>query len=328
MKLLKISTINIVLFLLLSFSACIEDVGRDNPLDPVNGTPGLQLSGQVLTFYHPRNAIPQASILVQPGNIIMISDEDGFFKFNNLVPGTYTLYCQAEGYQLDSAIISIQNSSDHTFLLDGLPQFEQIAIRTHHRSRWFPLEEIYFIEIETVVSDPDGIGDIQSVICEIPSMSFSDTLQAEIEAGKFSSTLFDSDLPVASVHQLIGRQIYLVVEDDFGTKTSSDAKFLTRIIEVTPILVAPVELESIDSSIIDFQWERVSVPYPATLKIEIFQINQGIAFKANEIINIPVRDTKYTYSQALSPGDYFWTINVVDEFDNSSSSREGTFQIK
>ena len=159
-------------------------------------------------------------------------------------------------------------------------------------------------------------------------MSFSDTLQAEIEAGKFSSTLFDSDLPVASVHQLIGRQIYLVVEDDFGTKTSSDAQFLTRIIEVTLILVAPVELESIDSSIIDFQWERVSVPYPATLKIEIFQINQGIAFKANEIINIPVRDTKYTYSQALSPGDYFWTINVVDEFDNSSGSREGTFQIK
>jgi hypothetical protein len=325
---LKISTIYIILVLLLSFSACIEDVSRDNPLDPANGSTDIHLTGQVLTFYHPRSAIPQASILVQPGNFIMISDEEGFFRFNNLAPGTYTLNCQAEGYQPDSDTITIQNSSDHTFLLDGLPQFEQITIKAHHRSRWFPLEEIYFIEIETFVNDPDGIGDIQSVICEIPSMSFSDTLQAEIEAGKFSSTLFDSDLPVASVHQLIGGQIYLVVEDDFGTKTSSDAKFLTRIIEQTPKLLVPVDLQTIQSPEIDFQWERVSEPYPATLKIEVFQISLGIAFKADEIINIPISNTNYIYSQSYSPGDYFWTINIVDEFGNSSSSREGTFQIK
>lgn len=317
----------IILSLLLLFSACLEDVSRDNPLDPFNGTTGLQITGQVLTFYHPRNPIPQASILVKPGNLIMISDEEGFFSFNNLVPGTYTLICQAEGYHLDSAKITIQSSSDHTFLLDGLPQFEQISIRAHHRSRWFPLEEIYFIEFETVVSDPDGIGDILSVICEIPSMSFSDTLHADTESGKFSSTLFDSDLPVASVHQLIGRQIYFIVGDDFGTKTSSDMQFLTRIIEQTPKLIAPLDLQFIQSPTIDFQWERISVPYPATLKIEIFQISLGIAFKADEIINIPINTTNYTFSHGLNPGDYYWSINIVDEFGNSSSSREGTFRI-
>jgi hypothetical protein len=201
-------------------------------------------------------------------------------------------------------------------------------MKSHHRSRWFPLEEIYFIEFETIVSDPDGIGDIQSVICEIPSMNYSDTLQADIVAGKFSSILFESDLPVLSVHQLIGRKIYFFVEDDFGTKTSSDAQFLTRIIEQTPQLISPIELQSIDLFPIDFQWERISVPYPATLKIEIFQINLGIAFKADEIEDIEINEKNYIYSQNLNPGDYFWTINIVDEFGNSSSSREGTFEIK
>ena len=281
-----------------------------------------------MTFYHPRKAIPQASILVQPRNFVVLSNEDGHFRFNNLQPGDYTLVCQAEGYQIDSVAISIQASFEHTFLLDGLPQFEQISIEAHHRSRWFPLEEIYFIEFETIVSDPDGMGDIQSVIYQIPSMDYADTLQAGIDAGKFSSTLFDSDLPAPSVHQLIGRQIYFVVKDDFGTITTSEAKFLTRIIEETPQLISPVELHSIESLPINFQWERISVPYPATLKIEIFQINLGIAFKADEIENIEVSSKSYSYSENLNPGDYYWTINIVDEFGNSSSSREGTFKIK
>jgi len=327
MSLLNLTNI-FLLILLVSFSACLEDVSRDNPLDPTNGSANYQISGQVLTFYHPRTAISEASILVQPGNLVVISDENGSFNFNNLVPGNYTLICRAEGYQIDSATITIQNSFEHTFLLDGLPQFEQISLKAHHRSRWFPLEEIYFIEFETVVSDPDGIGDIQSVVCEIPSMNFLDTLQAEIEAGKFSSTLFDSDLPVSSIHQLIGRQIYFVAEDDFGTKTISEMKFLTRIIEDTPQLISPIELEPIDSFPINFRWERISAPYPITLKIEIFQINLGIAFKADEIINIPESNQNYMYAQTLDPGDYFWTINIVDEFGNSSSSREGTFQVK
>jgi len=317
----------LVLILIGLFSACIEEAGRDNPLDPANGNSHFQLSGQVLTFYHPRKAIPQASILVQPGNFVVLSDEDGQFRFNNLKSEDYTLVCQAEGYQIDSVSITFQTSIEHTFLLDGLPRFEKISMEAHHRSRWFPLEEIYFIEFETIVSDPDGIGDIQSVICQIPSMDYSDTLQAGIESGKFAITLFDSDLLVSSVHQLIGRQIYFVVEDDFGTITTSEAKFLTRIIEETPQLISPIELQSIDSFPINFQWERISVPYPATLKIEIFQINLGIAFKADEIENISVNDKNYIYSQNMSPGDYFWTINIVDEFGNSSSSREGTFEI-
>ena len=76
------------------------------------------------------------------------------------------------------------------------------------------------------------------------------------------------------------------------------------------------------------RWERISVPYPATLTIEIFQINLGIAFKTDIIEKIPINTQSYTYSENLNPGDYYWTVNIVDEFGNSSSSREGTFQIK
>jgi hypothetical protein len=326
LKQLKITIVGLIL--LISLSACLEDVSRDNPLDPANGNNSLQLSGQVLTFYHPRKAISQASILIQPGNLVVLSDEDGRFTFRNIESGTYTLICQAEGYQLDSANVTVQASFSHTFLLDGLPQFEKISIKAHHRSRWFPREELYFLELETLVNDPDGIGDIQSVLCEIPAINFTDTLRAGINAGEFSSTLFDSDLPVASVHQLIGRQVHFSVTDDFGTTTISEPKYLTRIIEQSPTLISPVELQPIDNYPIDFQWQRVSVPYPATLKIEIFQINLGIAFRAKEIDNISIQDQAYSYSENLSPGDYFWTLNIIDEFGNSSSSREGTFQIK
>ena len=145
MKLSRLQKTFFVLILLYSFSACLEDVSRDNPLDPVNGNQNLQLSGQVLTFYHPRNPIPQASVLIQPGNIVIISDHEGLFSFNNLVSGSYSLVCQADGYQVDSATINIQTSSDYTFLLDGLPQFEQTLIKAHHRSRWFPWKKFILL---------------------------------------------------------------------------------------------------------------------------------------------------------------------------------------
>ena len=309
-------------------SACLEDVSRDNPLDPASSTANMQITGQVLTFYHPREAIAQATILIEPLDLVVLTDNNGFFRFTDLQPGSYTVICSAEGYHTDSAQVNLSGSFEHTFLLDGLPQFERISLTAHHRSRWFPREEVYFIELEAEVRDPDGVGDIHSVVCHIPSINFSDTLQPEIEAGKFSSSLFDSDIPVESVHQLIGRQIYFVVEDDFQTQTVSEAKFLTRIIEQFPILLSPVELNPVETPTIDFQWERVSVPYPAELRIEIFHINLGIAFKTVEINGIPIESRNYTYSHDLDAGDYFWTLNIVDEFGNTSGSREGTFQIK
>ncbi len=274
--------------LLLFLVGCMDDVAHDNPLDPANDSNTLQISGQVFTFYHPRSEITGATIHIDPGDGITISDQSGFYEIHHLAPGTYTIWCLADGYNQDSLEIVLNGNLKQDFFLDGSPEFTEISIRAHHHSRWFPREEIYFLELETRVTDPDGIGDIRSVTCSIPSLDFQDTLQPGLEAGFFSKELFGQDLPVTSIHQLIGQEIVLEVMDDYGTSAKSESHYLTRILEQTPVLLNPSGLESVQGDTITFTWEDLSLPFPASLRIDIFQISLGIARKVDVIKDLSI----------------------------------------
>jgi len=315
------------LLLMLMFG-CLEDAPHDNPLDPVNDFEGFEFEGRVLSFYEPRRSIAGASVIMQPGNHASISDADGFFRINGLNAGNYIITCTADGYHMDTMNLDLNENIQHQFLLDGLPGFRQSSITTHHRSRWFPLEETYFLEIETEATDPDGIGDIDYVVCKIAGIDFADTLQAALETGIFTLTLFSSDLPVTSIHKLIGQEFELIVADDYGIETSLSNLYLTRIIDEVPVIISPVELETVQGPTIRFQWQEIILPYASSFSIEIFQINLGIALKIDEVSGIDAGETEYTYESDLPAGDYFWTLNIVDEFGNSSSSREGVFNIQ
>jgi len=306
--------------------AC-EDVPHDNPLDPVNGNSGLVLSGKVSTFYQPRLEIENAVLQLKPGNRVILSDARGNFAFNRMPPGNYTLYCQAEGYRADSAEIELIQDHSHIFYLDGMPVFKQIELSTQHIARWFQPEDIYFLEILTRVDDPDGIGDINQVIYEIPNFSFTDTLMPDIESGVFRKIISVAELPVSTLHALIGQAFYFYVTDDFGTVNRSDANYLTRILEESPLLIAPTELETVISGAIEFRWNPVNVPFDALLRIDLFQINSGIFERIDSVFPIEKNITLQVYEKPVIPGDYFWRLLIVDYFGNSSASKEGVFTV-
>ncbi len=312
--------------LIIGIMAC-EDVPHDNPLDPVNGNGGLILSGKVSTFYQPRIEIANAVLQLKPGNQVILSDAKGNFTFNRMPPGNYTLYCEAEGYRADSSEIELNQNHSHIFYLDGMPVFNQIELSTQHIARWFQPEDIYFLEIQTRVDDPDGIGDINQVVYEIPNFAFTDTLMPDIESGVFRKIISVAELPVNTLHALIGHAFYFYVADDFGTINRSDANYLTRILEESPVLIAPTELETVISSAIEFRWNPVNLPFDALLRIDLFQINSGIFERIDSVFPIEKNITFQIYEKPLFPGDYFWRLLIVDHFGNSSASKEGVFTV-
>jgi len=306
---------------------CIKEAEHDNPLDPANGVQRYKLNGRVLTYYYPQQPLANAIIEINPGKLITVTDANGEYRLANLDPGTYQIICYLQGYHRDTTDIELTNELVQDFYLDGLPEFNKISISAHHLSRWFPREEFYFLSLETDVGDPDGLGDIHSVSFTIPALNFSDTLQPAIRGGLFTGNLFDSDLPVTSIHELIGHELVFLVNDDYGITTSTGGQYLTRIIEETPVLRAPVELKTIEVFPLVFEWERVFVPYPASLRIELFQISFGVAIKIDQVDNIELSAKSLSYEKILAASDYFWTLHIVDEFGNSSGSKEGTFRI-
>ena len=309
------------------FFACLADVPHDNPIDPNNKNRGFSISGKVTTLYAPVQNLSNAIITIEPGEQNLFSTSDGSFEFNGLEPGFYTIFCTANGYSLDSLEVDLQSDQTINFSLDGLPYFEQTALTTHHISRFFPVDDLFLLEVNVKVNDPDGVSDIKQVYFDITEFDASDTLDASLETGFFSKRLSVDDLPINSIHSLIGRAFYISIMDDANQITVSNELFLTRIIDLTPILESPTNLETVASDTIEFLWQKNRLPFLFRHRIEIFQINLGLLTKVDELNNIPSDISKWSAAHNLPKGDYVWILTIIDEFGNTSSSKEGTFNV-
>ncbi len=279
-----------------------------------------------MTYYQPRKPISGILVKIKNTSHVTISDENGYYQFQNLTTDSVCIVCQSNNYLRDSIRVDVNGNKTVDFYLDGLPRFREISLTSHKRSHWFPLIDEYFVNIETEVDDIDGISDIQSVVCLVPKLNFSDTLQPTIEKGRFGRLMTGEEMPFKSVHELLGHKIFFEVRDDFGANVVSEPEFITRIIEFTPIILEPVNYPTIAGDSVIFTWQPVQLPFSFSLNIELFQISLGVPVKADEIEGIPATNTQYVYRKPLMSGDYFWILKVVDEFGNTSSSKEGSFK--
>jgi len=303
---------------------CISDAPRDNPLDPANG---LMVSGNISRIYT-NNPPENAVVFLQPENLTLIVNDDGGYTFSNLKPGVYQLSSTAPGYSADSATFDLQQNTKVNLVLDSLPFFRDIKLTTHHVSRWFPPDDLYSIRYEAAASDGDGDGDINKVWLKIESIAYTDTLQRSSPGSNiFKGEAFTLDLSINSIHQLIGKPFTIYVKDLPGQIVESKDQFLLRIIEDIPQLVSPIGLEVLNSFPINFVWQAiVNISYSYSLKIEIYSISLGL--KVDEVNNILSNATTAQFGGPLSTGDYYWILYIIDEFGNSSTSREGSFRIQ
>lgn len=323
----KIFIVLAIIVKLLGLNGCLDDVPHSNPLDPANGDQIFEVRGSVSTYYQPRKNLANALLILQPGNYVTFSDAEGGYYLGSLKAGKYFITCSAEGYRTIAESLYVSQSLHHNIMLNGMPYFKTLSLKTHHLSRWFPIDDVYYLEMLADVGDMDGLGDVATVVFEIPNYSFTDTLAPEIEAGLFKKISYSSNLPVSQIHELTGKPFVFIVRDDLGAQTAAPPQYLTRIIAETPTLLAPVEFQIISDQSITFQWQKMRLPFPISFKIEIYRINMGLDTKVDEINNIPGSVAFYNYSSLLLSGEYFWTLYIIDEYGNSSRSKEGAFRI-
>ncbi len=328
----SISKLFIPLVLCFVVSACIDNAPRDNVLDPKSGKylgQGVnKIRGMVHASAQRTVALPGAMIILSPGNLFAISATDGSFEFSGLQSGNYSLLCTLDGYRPDSVSVNLPATQQQiNFGLNALPGFETIVVTSHHISRWWPLEDAHHLTIETRVFDADGVDEIDSVWMEIPAIAFSETLFTTGVLGLYQQTVQEAELPVQSMHALEGRALQFLCRDKAGNVSQSEDIFIVRIIDQVPVLIAPVGLAPIDSFPAVFSWKQVFVDYDFHYKIEIYRINLGFYSLVRTYDNIPFSDTAFEVTEPLPPGDYFWSIYIVDEFGDTSSSKEGAFNV-
>ena len=316
---------------LLFYLNCVPEAPHSNPLDPYRantaGT-GIELFGQTLQKNEPHLPIDSCLVLISPGNIFRLSNPNGEFRVPNLQPGVYQLIFNRERFATDTFRINTDTLSQAQvhFYLNGLPSVQKFRIYSEFIDQWWP-DPFYTVNFSLIAGDIDGTEDLIKKEVRIPELNISAEFAETSRPDSFFVQLTDRDLPNNDIFALIGKPVYVVLEDQSQAAANAGPFQLVRVIATSPDSLSPTGLESVAPQPI-FTWKPYTANFDFTYEISVFVINTGIPILIHSVTGIPVEQNSYSYPDSLPSGKYFWTVGVRDEMGNLSRSKEAAFLVE
>ncbi|MBU0509078.1 hypothetical protein KKH27_09620 [bacterium] len=102
--------------------------------------------------------------------------------------------------------------------------------------------------------------------------------------------------------------------------------YLFRVIEATPTLTSPRNGEQVGPRPV-LRWNAFTASYPFTLRVTVILTAgeyEAVVWSRDGLSASP---SEVTVSDSLENGSYYWTLHVVDSFENTSRSKEGLFRV-
>ena len=303
---------------------CSWDAPRDNPHDP---TLGGNISGRVLT----RRATPisAARVSVRSAGRAVETDSTGSFELRGLPDESTWVFIAADGYAAESARVALAKGEIDTVTsyLNGLPFVQNCRLTTHVYGRGWPPEPLEFCTLEATAGDVDGEADLDSVWVEIPAIDCSERLSYNSDDKLFVQTLWAEDLPAQSLDTLVGQEVRFHVVDMESTAAMVTVSGITRIMTDLPEPAFPSGgLDTVSTDTV-FSWYRFDHGYAVHYHCEVVRIQGGSP--AGVAARFDASDTTWLFdSSLLDSGDYYWTVEAIDGFGNSSRSAEEVFHAR
>ncbi len=320
-------------------AGCLGDAPHDNPVDPQSAL--FVREGGVFGLVTDRAGTPlsEAEVRLIPGRsgaqpeLVTRTDSRGEFEILGAAEGSgYRLMVHKEGYD-DGMIEAIEIKPGiveelSAFRLNALPFITNTAFRTIHISRWWPSNDLFFLEVNADVADADGPFDIERVWFEIPDLNYSITLDARVQPiGRYDKLIrADSLSPRVSLQSLLGKTLRINVRDKQGIIVTSDAGQLVRVLEDIPNALEPIADALLDTNRPTLIWEPFPPRFDFTYRIDVFLDEDNFDPLVRQVTNIPM-DVTTLQLESLPTGKYFWTVTVVDEFGNQTRSKQAGFLI-
>ncbi len=306
--------------------ACNLNAPHDNPLDPFwNGS----IEGRILT--RRATGISSAWVTVPAVGRSAVTDSLGWFFLLGLPADTVKVFVFCPGYAPDSAQLQLVRGQVDTlfFYLNGLPYFQSCSLTTHVYGRSWPPDPVCFLNVSARVSDWDGSPDIDSVWCEIPAVGFAGKLDYNPGRKIFLLTLGADSLPGQNLDTLVGQKILFRAVDREGAVVTEELPGITRLMRELPVPLFPSGVDTVYSDT-NFVWQRYGASFHVRYRGEVVRIEGGgPAGVVATFETYRPEDTvqRFDYS-LLRPGDYYWTLEVIDRFGNSSRSAEELFRVR
>ena len=324
---------------LLAIAGCWGDPARENPLDPLSDAfrDAGTVEGRVTGIYPPFEGREGVRVVLAPigaegPELAAWTGPDGAFRIPAVPSGRYAVIAAGEPYrtQTDTVTVAASQTAEALLPLDALPVVTAQAARTVHIERWFPEAPVYRFEIEAEATDPDRPDDLASAALVIgPDVAGAERVPlAETAPGRFAASLGADDLPTGSVQALLGQTLRVEATDQQGNSALGPPLALVRVIEQTPLTLAPQGFTFIADNPPTLTWRAASLPFAFTYRADLFLVDAaGIPNLLWSETGLPPTQLALPVPEALAPGDYYWTLWVVDAAGNRSRSKEAGFRV-
>jgi hypothetical protein len=320
-----------------------KDAPRDNPLDPSSPqyTNTASVKGRVLLLNQNSNIVSANISSLQDG-VSVSSDAYGNYSFNSLTVGTQTLVCSKENFVPDTQQIFLQSRTmkEVIFELNGAPYVLMQNILTRKIDQYYPSTQ-YFVDVTASVSDPNGVIDLDSVWLSVDIQQYPMSLISSANYPaflEFQLTLHNHDLPTNTIQWLANKPLRIRSRDHSNAVNLSTPFYVSRIIEnlaipTYPTINTATSQKDTTGSTPLFQWLPSDVTfnytYTLTLSLDV-PGQQNVVWTSTKVhsSSLQLQFPSDSSRLVLSPGNYVWTISVVDDFGNYSRSKEAPFVVR
>ncbi len=308
-----------ILFILfaLIFLSC-PDAPRDNPYDINNPSAMGGIYGNILTYSG--RPVESAKIILND-SIISYSDDNGYYIFKNIKPGSYSIRVEKNYYETiyDSVIIKSGILDKIDFVVNSIPHFTYTKCFSRF-SKWYDGSELNEVLIDVVVTDYDFIVDVKDVFMINGSDTISGRFVSFADPDGYSG-YYKGKFVKSKINYFEGDTFILSVKDK---KEYSSQKFeiINNVIDTFTDLVLPESGETLNPPY-KFIWKKFSgFDYALT----IWKRENGIDDPSKIYENIPSNDTSLTIYNFTS-GIYEWAVYIVNKNGNMGG-KVGWFTIK
>jgi hypothetical protein len=279
------------------------------------------------------NGIASASVLCVEQGVSVTTDSDGNYAFQRLLSGVLTLVASKAGFVSDSLSVRLDPGASVTasFPLNGTPVVLSDKIITHKYDQYYP-SPAYTVDVSASVTDPNGITDVDSAWFAVDTLLYP--MGYSIPTQQFQTTLSKYDFPTNAIDWLVGKSLRIRSKDWHGAIGWGDPFTVTRVIEntATPTYPSSLNTDTTGSTPL-FKWSPPGVTFSYTYTLECLQVNAGTESLVWSKANLSSTTLQLQFPGdgsvlTLASGSYVWRISVIDNFGNSSRSKEAAFVVR
>jgi len=198
----------------------------------------------------------------------------------------------------------------------------QVSVYSCHENLWYP-GEIYRLHIEAEIYLPLPIDSIKAVYQDSICYPLYFYLLGDMSS-IWKTEILEDYLPGGEIYSLLGNPFNLEVYFTNGSIRFSSDFWLARVIEYIPQTRSPGAGEITDSYPL-LEWELAELNFPFTYTLKVMKNEAGISQLFWSVEGIIDTAASYQVDTPLQDGAHLWTVTVVDDYNNQSTSNEAAF---